>query len=169
MAKLTYENVVALLELTEKELALFNNFKTLGLTPAKARDEILKQRKEKEKQAKRERKNEDIAKKATEKQAQARELVKKLQNLPDFKDYSTPLVTIKNISRYNNFRGKTWQVFGKIEIQNEVYAVTLEYSKDGLFDNPCFINVEDIYLEYGVCTILDYEKDVCLPMEYEEI
>lgn len=171
--KITYEMVQTTLELVEKELQLFNNLKTLGLSPAKVRNEILKQRKQAEKQAEKERKQaekvDSIAKKAVEKIANAKALYAELKNLQDFAGYEKPALTIKNVSNYQNFKGRTWQVFGKLEIQNEIYVVSLEYDKDGNFALPCFINIEDIIIEDSQVKILDYEKDNCLPMVYEKV
>ena len=171
--KLTYEMVQTTLEMTEKELKLFNDLKTLGLSPAKVRNEILRERKQAEKQAEKERKQaekkEGIAKKAIEKIANAKALYNELKNLQAFAGYEKKVLTIKNISTYQNFKGRTWNVYGTLEIQGEMYVVTLEYDKQGNFALPCFINIEDIILEDSQVKILDYEKDVCLAMTYEKI
>lgn len=171
--KLTYEMVQATLELVEKELKLFNNLKTLGLSPAKVRNEILKQRKQAEKQAEKERKQAEkennIAKQAIEKIANAKELYSELKNLQAFAGYEKALLTIKNVSNYANFKGRTWEVYGTLEIQGDTYIVTIEYDKKGQFALPCFINIEDIIMEDGKVKILDFEKDGCLSMVYEKV
>ena len=171
--KATYESVKAELNLTADELQVFNDLQALGLTPAKVRNAINASRKQAEKLADKLAKAEiakaEIAKKASEKVASAKKLFEELKNLPEFVGYKKSILTIKNVSQYKNFKGRTWQIFGRLEIQKERYCVTLEFDKDGNFALPCFINIDDIIFEDSQVKILDYEKDECLPMTYEKV
>lgn len=168
--KLTYEMVIELLQATEKELATMANLKTLGFTPAKIRDKVLKDRKDEEKDRQRKQKEKEIAKQATEKIKQSKDLFNDFFNLPKFENYDKVLFKIKNKSHYPNFKGRIWEIYGQLEIQGEIYVVTLEYDKQGNFALPCFINKEDIHLtDEKFLMIDDYEKDDCLSMEYERV
>lgn len=171
--KVTYESVKAELNLSADELKVFNDLVALNLTPAKVRNAINASRKQAkkiaEKLAKAENAKADIAKKAVEKIANAKALFNELKNLQQFTSYEKEVLTLKNVSNYQNFKGRTWNVYGTIEIQEEIYVVTLEYDKQGNFALPCFINIEDIILEDSQVKILDYEKDSCLAMVYEKV
>lgn len=168
--KLTLEMVVKEFSFTADEMVLVESLKALKFTPAKIRDKVLKDRKDKEKELVRENAKKELAQKAVEKAQQAKNLYNELQNLPKFTEYKNPLFRIRNISNYTNFRHREWEVYGEIEWQGERYAVTLEYTKEGLFATSCWINLEDVYVEYSDLMILDYENTRgCYPMEYEKV
>lgn len=171
--KITFESVKAELNLTADELKVFNDLQVAGLTPARVRNAINASRKQAEKLANKIAKIESdkiaLAKIASDKIANAKQLFSDLQNIQDFKGFEKPLLIIKNVSNYQNFKNRTWQVYGKIQIQNVTYIVTLEYDKNGDFALPCFIPQEDILLENSQVKILDYEKDSCLAMVYEKV
>ena len=171
--KLTVEMVKAELEMTADEQKVFDNLMVIGYTPAKLRKAILDGRKKAEKIAEKARKQaekiEGIAKYASYKLAKAKELYNELSNLPIFAGYEKELLTIENVSNYQNFKGRTWKIYGKLKIEKDWYIVTLEYTKEGLFALPCFINVDDVIFQSSQVKILDYEKDVCLAMTYEKV
>lgn len=171
--KLTLDVVKVMLNLSAEELEHAKNLLSVGFTPAKIRDNFLKKRKDEEKakeKAKKEKEEkEQIARQAIEKAEKAKALYNELKNLPPFKGFEQELLTIKNVSNYANFKNKTWRVFG-IDVEQDIpYIVTKEYSKDGNFDLVCYIPLEDVKLDYNRLLINDYEKDMCLPMEYIKI
>lgn len=169
--KLTLEIVEKMLKLTQEEMEHAKNLLTIGYSPAKIRDNFLKKRKEEEKAIqkanKEQKEKEEIAQKAIQKAENAKKLYADLQNLPTFENFKKVLFTIVNTSKYNNFKGKKWKVYGIEEEQGEKYIVTKEYTKDNKFDLICAIPLEDVIFENGQVKILDYEKDECLPMSYE--
>lgn len=171
--KLTLDVVKAMLNLSAEEMEHAKNLLSVGFTPAKIRDNFLKKRKEEEKakeKAKKEKaEKEEIAKKAVEKAENAKALYNELKNLPPFKNFEKELFTIKNVSNYQNFKGKTWKVYG-VDVEQEIsYIITKEYNRKGEFDLICAIPVDDVILDYNRVMINDYEKDCCLPMEYVKI
>lgn len=171
--KLTFEKVKEMLQLTAEEVAHATNLLAIGVTPAKIRDVFLKKRREEEKEiAKKEKEKkekEEVAKQAIKKAESAKALYAELKNLPPFENFKKEILTIKNVSNYQNFKGKFWKVYG-VDVEQDVpYIVTKEYSKDGKFDLVCYIPLEDVKLDYNRLLINDYEKDMCLPMEYIKV
>lgn len=180
--KLTLPAIVEMFNLSKEEIEHAKDKLAIGDTLGSIKNYFLKERKEAQKEKERKeakaKKEKEIAKKAIELAKEAKELYNEMLNVPEFKDFSKVYLTIKNVSQYTSYRGKTWKIYGKRKIQDIEYLVTEEYEKevDGktLFDMPCYIPVNDIYLDYNNVMIRSYERSKQggyneITMKYEKV
>ena len=164
--KLTLPAIVEMFSLSNEEIEHAKDKLAIGETLGSIKKYFFKERKEAKKEKERKeakaKQEKEIAKKAIELAKEAKELYSELLNVPDFKDFSKIYLTIKNVSQYTSYRGKTWKIYGKRKIQDIEYLVTEEYEKEvdgkALFDMPCYIPINDIYLDYNNVMIKSYER-----------
>lgn len=181
--KLTLPAIVEMFNLSKEEIEHAKDKLAIGDTLGSIKNYFFKERKaaqkEKERKEAKAKKEKEIAKKAIELAKEAKELYNEMLNVPEFKDFSKVYLTIKNVSQYTSYRGKTWKIYGKRKIQDTDYLVTEEYEKEDekgnrLFDMPCYIPVSDIYLDYNNVMIRSYERSKQggyneITMKYEKV
>ena len=181
--KLTLPAIVEMFNLSKEEIEHAKDKLAIGDTLGSIKNYFFKERKEAQKEKERKeakaKKEKEIAKKAIELAKEAKDLYNELLNVPEFKDFSKVYLTIKNVSQYTSYRGKTWKVYGKRKVQDIEYLVTEEYEKqdekgNALFDMPCYIPVSDIYLDYNNVMIRSYERSKQggyneITMKYEKV